>query len=257
MRIAVLTCLIFALLPAIAVEDAFSTLKDAEKTFTRNFTTQGDWNEHSISRGKTTSLVDERVFYDSDRNVVGRDFEMYSSNTAGTILAFPVGDFEEVFRFNYRQGNSVKDGIVVAVKVQISIPSSSGSAGDEALQRTVENMVKSGFSLSPAVGAKPCRLLPLKKTVVKRFGASSVEPVYDVEHGRILFVVGGLDPKKADETYIPATPQGIGASERKKAKALIKQKDTSSVVHGYRKTIFYPANADSSTYLDLYNQYID
>ncbi len=245
------------LLPALGTEEAFRDLKDAQKVFVDTFTTHGDWNRHSVSRGQTITLVDERVFYDSDRNVVGRDFDKYSSNTAGTIMAFPVGDFREVFCFKYGQESSEKDGLLVACKVQISIPSSSGAAGDDALQRTVENMVKSGFSLSSAVGAKPCRFFPLKKSVAKRYGASSVLPIYDVEHGYILFVLAGIDIKKADESFLPATRQGISASERKKAKALTKQKDTGNFVHGYRKTIFYPSGADSSRYLNLYYQSID
>ncbi len=257
MRNPALALSLLLLLPAFAAEEEFSSLKEAEKVFEENFSSQGDWNRHSISRGQTTRFVDERVFYDYDRNVVGRDFEMYSSNTAGTIMAFPVGDFREVFSFKYRQGRSVKDGLVVAAKVQISIPSSSGSAGADALQRTVENMVKSGCCLSSAVGAKPCRFFPLRKSVAKRFGASGVHAIYDVEHGYILFVLGGLDPKKADETFLPATRQGVSASERKKAKALARQKDTSSIVHGYRKTVFYPAGTDPSRYVDLYDESLE
>lgn len=243
---------VLVLLPVFSAEGEFSSLREAEEVFRQNFSSSGDWSAHSISRRRSSMFISESVSYNYSGDVVGSSFTMHSFNSSGTIMAFPVGDFWEVVSFKYRRGGAVCDGLVVAVKVQISIPDS--TADRDPLQRTVENMVKSGSSLSPAVGAKPGRLMPLKKTVAKRFGASTVFPIYDVKKGNILFVLGGVNAKRADETYLPVTRNGMSAAERKRERALSKQNDTSRITNGGVTTIYYPAGADPQRFIDLYNR---
>jgi hypothetical protein len=96
--------------------------------------------------------------------------------------------------------------------------------------------------------------MPVQKAAAKRFGASNVKPVYDRRGDRVVFVLGGIDSDKADESYLPATKQGLGKKERLAQKALTRQKDTRKDFYASHTTIYYPAGGDPEYYRKLYEQ---
>lgn len=230
--------------------DAFGSFAAAVKCFSGMFSTAGRWPV--VSRGGSSMFVSDSVTYNQFGDVVGRSSVINQRNSSGTIMAFPVGDFKEIFAFGYKAGGKVAQGLVVAVDVQISAPKGMVSARDG--DNVVMTMVKNGCSLSGAVGAKPCRIMPVQKAAEKRFGASNVKPLYDHRGNRVVFVLSGIDSEKADESYLPATKQGIGKKERIEQKVLTRQKDTRKDFYASHTTIYYPAGGDPEYYRKLYEQ---
>ena len=230
--------------------DAFDSFAAAVKCFSDMFATDGIWPV--VSRGGSSMFISDTVTYDHFGDVVGRSSVINQRNSSGTIMAFPVGDFKEIFAFGYKAGRKSAQGLVVAVDVQISAPK--GMVSERDGDNAIIAMVKNGSSLSDAVGSKPCRIMPVQKTAAKRFGASSVKPVYDRRGDRVVFVLGGIDSDKADESYLPATKQGLGKKERLAQQALTRQKDTRKDFYASHTTIYYPAGGDPEYYRKLYEQ---
>ena len=230
--------------------DAFDSFTAAVKCFSDMFSTDGIWPV--VSRGGSSMFMSNTVTYDHFGDVVGRSSIINQRDSSGTIMAFPVGDFKEIFAFGYKAGGKVAQGLVVAADVQISAPKGMVSARDG--DNAVSAMVKSGCSLSGVGGAKPCRIMPVQKAAAKRFGASNVKPLYDRRGDRVVFVLGGIDSDKADESYIPATQQGLGKKERLEQKVLTRQKNTRKDFYDSHKTIYYPAGGDPEYYRRQYER---
>lgn len=229
--------------------DAFDSFAAAVKCFSDMFATDGIWPV--VSRGGSSMFISDTVTYDHFGDVVGRSSVINQRNSSGTIMAFPVGDFKEIFAFGYKAGRKSAQGLVVAVDVQISAP---GMVSERDGDNAIIAMVKNGSSLSDAVGSTPCRIMPVQKTAAKRFGASNVNPVYDRRGDRVVFVLGGIDSDKADESYLPATKQGLGKKGRLAQKALTRQKDTRKDSYASHTTIYYPAGGDPEYYRELYER---
>lgn len=230
--------------------DVFDSFTAAEKCFAGMFSSFGSWPV--VSRGGTAMFGSNTVTYNQFGDVVGHSSIINQRNSSGTIMAFPVGDFKEIFAFEYKASGKVAQGLVVAADVQVSAPKGMVTLRDG--DHVVRTMVKNGCCLSGAVGAKPCRIMPVQKAAEKRFGASKATPLYDQRGGRVVFVLGGVDSDKADESYLPATKQGAGKKERLQQETLVRQKNTRKDFYSSHTTIYYPAGGDPEYYRKLYEQ---
>ena len=209
----------------------FKSKADVEKKlFSAKDVTKG-WGAHQVSRGGTTmSLYTERT-YDMEGDVVGTYFSKSVSSHSGSVIAVPIGDFELKRYFQYegvdRENHKrMLNGVIVAVQIQIS--AGNGSPADMVMQRSVENLVKSGAALAPSVGAKSGRTMPLKESAKRRFGARTVKERYNATAGEVVFILYDCDSAFADDTYFPSTRAGLSKDQRKaEAVKLSKSEDKS------------------------------
>ena len=150
--------------------------------------------------------------FDGFGNTTYSSWTISSSKHSGAVLAIPVGDFVIKRKFKYKGPNrdGIKkelDGLLICVKVQVS--TGSGSGGNIALQRAVENMVKTGVSLSKGVGCKPMKYRALTESAKKRFGARLLRFRYCGNSSSILLLLLDCDFLQADDSFMPATPQAL------------------------------------------------
>lgn len=224
-------------LVAFAEEDAIRHFKDfasAQKELFSEKDIKTGWGAHTAARGGDSYFINETRTYDMEGEQIGFSSVMNSSKHSGTIAAVPIGDFEVKKIFAYtganRQGAStVMTGMVVSVTVQISTGGVK-SPSEHVMQRSVENMVKSGVPLPPATGGKPGRLVPLLTAAKKRFGARLAKPRYDAKSGKVDILLRDCVGADADSSYLPATPEGLSQGQRLAiAKKLEKAADKGSV----------------------------
>ena len=178
------------------------------------------WGGHCVARGGTTIISHVTREYDMDGYQVGGSSFVNTSSHSGTVAAVPIGDFKPLTDFRYRGtsrtgGSAVLQGKLVSVSVQIS--TGNGRPAEMVMQRAVENMVKSGVPLPAATGAKPGKLLSLVECAKRRYGARIVKPRYDAAAGEVLLLLLDCLVEKADETYLPATQQGLSREQRQES----------------------------------------
>ena len=212
----------------------FKDLASAQKELFAGKDVKSGWGAHTAARGGDSYFLNETRWYGMEGEQIGHSSTMNSSKHSGTIAAVPIGDFEVKQTFAYtganREGTStVLTGKVVSVTVQISTGGVK-SPSEHVMQRSVENMVKSGVPLPPATGGKPGRLVSLLTAAKKRFGARLAKPRYDALAGKVdIFLQDCLDGD-ADSSYLPATPEGLSREQRlAMAKKLEKTADKGSV----------------------------
>ena len=222
---------VFALcLTTVAEEENIRVFKDlasAKKELFAGKDVKSGWGSHTAARGGNTYFISETRWYDMEGEQVGHSSTISSSKHSGTVAAVPIGDFEVKQTFVYsgknRDGTStVLTGKVVSVIVQISTGGVKLPA-EHVMQRSVENMVKSGVPLPPATGAKPGRLVSLLTAAKKRFGARIAKPRYDARAGKLLPGLrapekrgndpgreGTGDPSGLRQARRLSDPQGLG-----------------------------------------------
>lgn len=172
---------------------------------------------------------------------------MNSSSHGGAVLAIPVGDFSVRRKFAYKGRNkngALKDlqGVLASVKVQVS--TGGGICGDMALQKSVENMVKVGVSLSKGVGCKPLKYRSLVESAKKRFGARILRFRYCGDSSSVLLLLLDCDSRQADDSYLPATPHALTRDGRLAlAKRLRANEDRSGVSFYASETEVHPVSS--------------
>lgn len=184
------------------------------------------WGAHCVARGGTTIISNVTREYDMNGNQVGGSSFMHTSSHSGTVAAVPIGDFKPLTEFQYRGtsrsgGNAVLQGKLVSVTIQISTGNSTPT--DLVMQRSVENLVKTGVPLPAASGAKPGKLLSLIESAKRRFGARLVKPRYDAAAGEVLLLLLDCMAEKADDSYLPATQQGLSREQRLSSVSTLKK----------------------------------
>lgn len=175
------------------------------------------WSAHFIRRGGQTYVFSETREYDLGGNLVANNWMQNSTSRSGTVAAVPVGDFAEFCGFSYngtsRSGvGAVLTGMVVSVQIQIS--GGASTPAEAVMQRSVENLVRTGVPLPATAGAKPGRILPILESAKRRFGARIAKPRYDAANGKVDLFLFDCQPGTADATFVPATPQGLSKDER-------------------------------------------
>lgn len=170
------------------------------------------WGAHCVARGGTVVVSDRTREYDWDGNLVGQQATLNVTSHSGAVAAVPIGDFEELEQFAYKTATGVQTGRLVSVAIQISTGNT--TPAEQVMQRSVENLTKAGVPLPTATGAKPGRLLPLLDVARHRYGARLAKPRYDAPSGHVLILLLDCKPENADETYLPATPQGYTKKQR-------------------------------------------
>lgn len=211
----------------------------AEKALGLSDNVRTGWSGHFIRRGGQTITYDETREYDHYGNLVASSWSQNSTTRSGTVAAVPIGDFAEFCAFSYRGQSrngvgTVLTGKVVSVQIQISAGSSIPS--EPVMQRAVENLVKTGVPLPATAGAKPGRILPILESAKRRFGARIAKARYDGKNGKVDVFLFDCQPSTADETFVPATPQGISRDERiQRAKSLKPDTDKGGTV--YQSTV--------------------
>ena len=229
---------VFALcLTTVAEEENIRVFKDlasAKKELFAGKDVKSGWISHAAARGGDTYFINETRWYDMEGEQIDHSSTVNSSKHSGTVAAVPIGDFEVKHTFAYtgknREGTSaVLTGKVVSVTVQISTGGVKSPA-EHVIQRSVENMVKSGVPLPPATGGKPGRLVSLLTAAKKRFGARIAKPCYDARAGKVEIFLQDCSDGDADSSYLPATREGLSLAQRLAiAKKLEKTADKGSV----------------------------
>ena len=220
---------LIVLLATIAASAAFGgevykSQSAAEKALGLANNVKVGWGSHCIRRGGQVFASFATREYDMAGDVVANSSTQFSSSHSGTVAAVPIGGFAEFCEFTYkgvsRSGvSSVLTGKVVSVEIQISAGASTPS--EMVMQRAVENLVKTGVPLPAASGAKPGRVLPVLDSAKRRYGARIAKARYDGMSGKVDIFLFDCRAETADESFMPATPQGMSKEERMKlAKSL-------------------------------------
>lgn len=159
--------------------------------------------------------------YECGKHIQGvtASLESQSGVSASTVIALPLGDFvvEREFCYNGKNRNGlfkVLKGLVVSVDMRLSSGNDSKPT-DSVLQRTVENLVKTGESLPLSVCGKPFSVVSLSESARNRFGARLSTCRYDGRKNKVYLLLQDCDAAFADSTYVPATPKGLSVSRRK------------------------------------------
>lgn len=168
------------------------------------------WN--TVARGGESFFQTSYREFNEFGDITYSSSTVNSSSHGGAVLAIPVGDFSVRRKFSYRGRNkngALKDleGVLASVKVQVS--TGGNSCGDMALQKSVENMVKVGVSLSKGVGCKPLKYRSLVESTKKRFGARILRFRYCGDTSSVLLLLLDCDTKQSDDSYLPATPHAL------------------------------------------------
>lgn len=239
MRILFTWTAVLALAVAAFGGEVYSNQSAAEKALRLDDNVKTGWSGHFIRRGGQTVTYAETREYDLYGNLVANSWSQNSTTRSGTVAAVPIGDFAEFCEFGYRGLSrhgvgTVLTGKVVSVQIQISAGSSTPS--ETVMQRSVENLVKTGVPLPASAGAKPGRILPILESAKRRFGARIAKVRYDGGNGKVDIFLFDCQPSDGDETFLPATPQGISREERvRRAKTLKPDADRGGTV--YRSTV--------------------
>lgn len=205
-------------------DEVYKSQSAAEKALGLDDNVKVGWGAHCIRRGGKTITTFATREYDMEGDVVASSWVQNSSSLSGTVAAVPIGDFAEFCEFSYKGKSrggvtAVLTGKVVSVEIQIS--TGANTPTEMVMQRSVENLVKTGVPLPTATGAKPGRILPILDSAKRRYGARSAKARYDGNSGKVDVFLFDCQPDSADETYAPATPQGMTKAERiKHAKSL-------------------------------------
>ena len=218
--IAAVSAALLASMTAFGEDEPYASQSAAEEALALNAGVKTGWRSHFIRRGGETIVIDRTQSYNHAGNVVASSSTVTTSSRSGTVAAVPIGDFIPCREFTYRSSGAVATGRVVSVEIQISGGATAPS--ELVMQRAVENLVKTGVPLPASAGAKPGRLLSLAESAKRRYGAKIVKPRYDAAGGKVdLFLFNCLDGN-ADETFRPATPQGLSKEGRIKLATSLK-----------------------------------
>lgn len=197
--------------------EVYRSQSAAEKALDLDGNVKVGWGAHCIRRGGKTFTSSETREYDMAGGVVASSLVQSSSSRSGTVAAVPIGDFAEFCEFGYqgtsRSGvGSVLTGKVVSVEIQIS--TGANTPTEMVMQRSVENLVKTGVPLPTASGAKPGRILPVLESAKRRYGARAAKARYDGRSGKVDIFLFDCQEGLADESFVPATPQGMTRDAR-------------------------------------------
>lgn len=204
--------------------EVYKNQSAAEKALGLANSVKAGWGSHCIRRGGQSFSFTETREYDLDGGMVANSWTQNSTSRSGTVAAVPIGDFAEFCEFSYKGvsrggSSSVLTGKVVSVEIQISAGAS--TPAEMVMQRSVENLVKTGVPLPAASGAKPGRILPILDSAKRRYGARTAKVRYDGKDGKVDIFLFDCQAESADETFVPATPQGMTKEGRAKlAKSL-------------------------------------
>ena len=205
------------------------------------------WGGHCIRRGGQTFSYSATREYDNNGNLVANSWTQNSISRSGTVAAVPIGDFAEACEFGYRGvsrsgASTVLTGRVVSVEIQIS--AGAATPTEMVMQRAVENLVKSGVPLPADSGARPGRILPLLESAKRRYGARTAKVRYDGASGKVDLFLFDCLAQSADETFVPATPQGMTKEGRLKfAKSLKPDTDRGGTKYITSETVITPGGA--------------
>lgn len=230
--------------------EVYKTVKAAEAAEYQMDDVKIGWAEHAVARGGRTFVTDSFREYDMSGNVINSRFGQTSKSLSGAIVAVPIGDFVEEKTYEYyglgRNGVLKKlQGKLISVELQVSCGAKTPS--NTAMQRTIENLVKSGIALPKSVSKKPCHIRSLIESVKERFGSTHATPRYAAHEGKIYFLLRDCDATLADETFLPATPKGLTKEGRKKlAKALERSEDKGGDVFITTETQIHPKGSPNA-----------
>ena len=247
MRIAIIVMAVMSVAPALSGGEVYKNQLAAEKALGMATDVKVGWGSHCVRRGGQSFAFFATREYDMDGDLVADGWTQVSTSRSGTVAAVPIGDFTEFCEFSYkgvsRSGvGSELTGKVVSVEIQIS--TGSNTPTEMVMQRSVENLVKTGVPLPAASGAKPGRILPLLDSAKRRFGARTAKVRYDGKVGKVDIFLFDCQAASADETFVPATPQGLSKEERMKlAKSLKPDTDKGGTTIYSSETEIIPAGS--------------
>lgn len=170
------------------------------------------WSAYCVARGGTTIISGQTREFDEDGDQVGYSTTLNVTSHSGAVAAVPIGDFEPLEQFAYKSKTGIETGRLVSVSIQLSTGNTTPT--ELVMQRAVENLTKAGAPLPATAGAKPGRILPMLESAKRRYGARLAKPRYDAPSGHVLILLLDCRAEKADDTFLPATPQGYTRKQR-------------------------------------------
>ena len=180
---------------ASAARDYFMSLNSENK----------NWRSGISSHGSTvnTSSITTTLWSDGTWS---QEWSGYHRKICGTVYAIPESNFVVEKRFRYKDIGTIKDGMVVAVK--ISIQCTNSNVGKDVYRRVIRNYVESGVNVPASGRTGSGRIISFKKAVRERFGADSCYYLEKISvDGYVRVLALGCNIKKARADVIPQTFQ--------------------------------------------------
>ena len=236
---------VMSVAPALSGGEVYKNQLAAEKALGMATDVKVGWGSHCVRRGGKSFAFFATREYDMDGDLVADGWTQVSTSHSGTVAAVPIGDFTEFCEFSYkgvsRSGvGSVLTGKVVSVEIQIS--TGANTPTEMVMQRSVENLVKTGVPLPAASGAKPGRILPLLDSAKRRFGARTAKVRYDGKVGKVDIFL--FDCQADGDLVADGWTQGLSKEERMKlAKSLKPDTDKGGTTIYSSETEIIPAGS--------------
>ena len=149
------------------------------------------------------------------------------------LFTKPIGDFciENVFTYDNggdHGGVARRVGLAVSVRVRLSYLEGENPPTDQQCMGRVSDLATSGGEILDE-SFRQNRILPLRESAKRRFGASSVKNcLYDAREGKVVVFLENCVAEKVNNAYCPSTPSSSTPKPSKNESYLRQQRINAS-----------------------------